>query len=378
MWRLGLKALMLKGKSGRRSLLQAASSGAAFWAFPTIGHGASLTKIDVLNDAAIQVRDPAHCFLAAITRAGGRLVAVGDHGVILHSDDEGVTWRQASVPVSVPLTSVGFFSPSLGWAAGNFGVILNTTDGGDSWHLQLNGFQANQLTMAAAQIAVSQKSTLPGVAFALKRANAFMQGGADKPFLTVLALSAKEILVFGAYRMTMLTTDGGNTWQDWSLHVEDRLSHNLYSAIIVGSNIYVVGETGVAFCSADGGNRFSQLASPSDATLFGVVAAVDGSIVVFGVAGSSFRSIDGGKTWLPTGIDTQDNLTAGRRLDSGAILIASEAGALYLSKDNGTNFTAMANVPPTGIFDFEIAGDGDLILVGNLGVTRLPLAILNG
>ena len=34
--------------------------------------------------------------LLAIARAGSRLVAVGDYGVVVLSDDNGTTWRQAN------------------------------------------------------------------------------------------------------------------------------------------------------------------------------------------------------------------------------------------------------------------------------------------
>ncbi|MCX7168911.1 MAG: glycosyl hydrolase, partial [Proteobacteria bacterium] len=37
--------------------------------------------------------------LAAVARAGNRLVAVGERGIVLLSDDNGVTLRQAKVPV---------------------------------------------------------------------------------------------------------------------------------------------------------------------------------------------------------------------------------------------------------------------------------------
>ncbi|MDP2022176.1 MAG: hypothetical protein Q8L16_14910, partial [Hydrogenophaga sp.] len=37
--------------------------------------------------------------MLAVTRAGSRLVAVGERGTVLLSDDHGQHWRQAAVPV---------------------------------------------------------------------------------------------------------------------------------------------------------------------------------------------------------------------------------------------------------------------------------------
>ncbi len=54
------------------------------------------------------------------TKAGNRLVAVGERGIVLLSDDAGLNWKQVDVPVSVTLTGVQFVSPMKGWAIGHF------------------------------------------------------------------------------------------------------------------------------------------------------------------------------------------------------------------------------------------------------------------
>jgi len=158
-----------------------------------------------LDTPAVPVKVPSGVFFVAITRAGERLVAVGEHGVVICSDDEGATWWQAQVPVTVTLTCVAFATPLLGWAAGHFGVILATTDGGKTWVEQLNGIQVNQLALAAAQAIPPGDTTSPAFALGLKRAEFFVQLGPDKPFLTLVALSSQNIMVFGAYRMAVVT-----------------------------------------------------------------------------------------------------------------------------------------------------------------------------
>src|SRR5687768_9473515 len=48
--------------------------------------------------------------------AGQRLVAVGERGHVMLSDDHGATWRQAkSVPTRVLLTAVFFVDSEYGW-----------------------------------------------------------------------------------------------------------------------------------------------------------------------------------------------------------------------------------------------------------------------
>ncbi len=91
-----------------------------------------------------------HVVLLGIARAGSRHVAVGERGIIVLSDDDGRSWRQAVVPVSVTLTAVTFPTAAQGWAVGHSGAILHSDDGGTHWTKQLDGFRAAQLALAAA------------------------------------------------------------------------------------------------------------------------------------------------------------------------------------------------------------------------------------
>ena len=70
---------------------------------------------------------------------------VGNEGVILHTTDKGETWEQQDSGVSGALLSVHFVAeqPGLpvseGWAVGDGGTIIYTTDGGASWEIQNSG-----------------------------------------------------------------------------------------------------------------------------------------------------------------------------------------------------------------------------------------------
>lgn len=359
-------------RHSRRALL-AAALGAGLSGLPSFARASDLTVADisVLNSPAIQLRSFAQVFLTAIARSGNRMVAVGEHGVIVYSDDGGVSWTQADVPVDLTLTCVAFATPLIGWAGGHYGVILNTQDGGKSWKMQLNGILVNQLALATAQTAQSGPS--PALEFALKRATMFETNGPDKPFLTILPFNPRKIMAFGAYRMVVLSEDGGKTWQDWTLHVYDKLSHDLYDVAAIGSGIYLACETGLVFRSTDGGDTFPQMTPPVDATLFGVIGARDDSVTVYGVAGNCCRSADGGASWNAINLDTQDDLVAARALPSGALLIARITGGLFISRDNGTSYAAVPDFPRLSVSDFEFAPDGALIVVGATGPARLNL-----
>lgn len=325
------------------------------------------TGVRDLDTPAISVKAPGRVTLIAITNAGQRLVAVGEHGVIAYSDDNGKTWAQAKVPVDVTLTAVAFANASNGWAVGHYGVILNTRDGGLTWNLQLNGIEANQLTLAAAQAVSSVANPTPEQVLAIKRANFFVADGPDKPFLSILVNSPQDVTVFGAYRMVFNTTDGGKSWSDWNLHVQDGLSHNLYDAADIGGDIYITSEMGMVFRSTDTGMTFTNVASPGPATLLTVLPTGDGGVFVCGVAGYAFRSEDGGSSWQKVDMHTDSNLTGGVVLKSGEILVASQAGNFYVSTDHAQTFSALPLVEPMALYDVTQDKNGDIVAVGDLG-----------
>jgi photosystem II stability/assembly factor-like uncharacterized protein len=329
------------------------------------------TGILALDESAIAVKAPAKVILVAITRAGDRLVAAGEHGVIIYSDDNGVKWIQAAVPVDATLTAIRFVNPRQGWAVGNSGVILHTDDAGKSWQLQLNGLQADQLTLQAAELAISQHSQSPGVPLALARANHLIAQADPKPFLSLVAFSQQRAIVFGAYRLAMMTNDGGKTWADWSLNIADPLSHHLYGEVVIGNDIYIAGEAGLVFCSKDGGYSFLPVAPAGSATLFGAVATGDGGIIVYGVAGALYRSNNGGMSWAAIDMPSSANFTDAILLSSGAILLTAESGVVYISYDHGDRFVPLPARMPMAIFAAVQAPDGTVVIAGDPGI--LPL-----
>lgn len=76
----------------------------------------------------------------AVAIYGPHVWAVGRPGsVVFHSADHGTTWETFKTGQPLPLYSISFTDEKHGWAAGEMGTILGTTDGGKSWHVQRQG-----------------------------------------------------------------------------------------------------------------------------------------------------------------------------------------------------------------------------------------------
>ncbi|HEV3445057.1 MAG TPA: YCF48-related protein [Gemmataceae bacterium] len=71
---------------------------------------------------------------------GDEIWIVGRPGsAMLHSHDQGRSWEIVRTGQILPLNSVFFRSERHGWAVGELGSILNTTDGGKTWRVQHRG-----------------------------------------------------------------------------------------------------------------------------------------------------------------------------------------------------------------------------------------------
>ncbi len=63
---------------------------------------------DVVNTPAKVTKLASAKPLLAVVKADKRLVAVGQRGHIIYSDNQGESWQQATVPVSSDLTAASF------------------------------------------------------------------------------------------------------------------------------------------------------------------------------------------------------------------------------------------------------------------------------
>ena len=58
---------------------------------------------------------------------------VGDQGLVLYTNDGGISWFDHSISITDTLESITFVDDMNAWVCGQNGVIYHTTDGGDSW-----------------------------------------------------------------------------------------------------------------------------------------------------------------------------------------------------------------------------------------------------
>ena len=277
--------------------------------------------------------------LLAIARAGERLVAVGDRGVILISGD-GHQWQQVASPVHATLTAVSFADAQHGWAVGHDAAILHTADGGATWALQQ------------------------------------FKPGDNKPLLNVLALDAQHAYATGAYGLFLATADGGATWSpvDAPAMLEDGL--HLNTLIRLGNGeLFLAGETGLLGVSKDG-TDWKRLTLPYEGSLFGALPRGDKGALVFGLRGNVYASNDvRGNRWTRIDTQTVQSMFGGALLPSGdaalvgadgEILLISPAGAVKRGRGAGDE-RSLGSGTLSGVLPI----DGELLVVGEAGVSTV-------
>jgi photosystem II stability/assembly factor-like uncharacterized protein len=169
--------------------------------------------------------------------------AVGAFGTLIATSDGGVTWQRQELsweklipsilkesgPLEPNLNAIQFINEKLGWIVGEFGLVLQTRDGGQEWTAQNYGENLPQL------FAVFFRDEQTGWAV-------------------------------GQLGTLMRTVDGGKHWARFVVETD----RNLNGISMDGDRGVIVGD-GVVLVSDDRGLNWRKLASaPEDRWLSGV------------------------------------------------------------------------------------------------------------
>ncbi len=274
--------------------------------------------------------------LLDIVNTGEHLVAVGDRGAVIVSND-GRKWAQVQVPTRSPLTAVTFVDANNGWIVGHDAVILHTTDGGQSWALQ--NFDPSL----------------------------------EKPFLDVLFLDDQRGFAVGAYALFYRTTDGGQSWTEVESPIREDEWH--FNAIVKlgNGNLMIVGESGTLALSTDQGETWNALESPYDSSLFGAVPLGDNGALIYGLRGNMFVTDDvAGGHWTEVKSDSVASMFGATRADDGQIVLVGLNGNVLLGGAEMQNIRVVKSKAGTPLSAAIVFG-GELLAVGESGVQHIGI-----
>jgi photosystem II stability/assembly factor-like uncharacterized protein len=271
-----------------------------------------------------------------------KLVAVGERGHILISNDLGESWEQVVTPTQAMLTAVTFVNEQIGYAVGHQQVILKTTDGGVSWELQHHN---------------PDDLSYPSL-------------------FDVWFRDGSWGLAVGAYGLMLKTTDGGKSWEPADLaELEDPdfgLPH-FYSLAFDGKNnrLYLVGELGFVAASNDFGKTWERLEFPYHGSLFHVSVSSSGSVQAMGLRGHLFRSDDRGESWEQINTGTFASINSMVNIGGSQLAYFAVDGVMLFSNDDGKSVTVTQLTDRSGLMAGVVTGVNQLVVVGEKGIKRI-------
>ncbi len=343
----------MNGQSGKRGFYPIAL---LFLLIFSINKSLATTK-DAMERSSIQSSLGNQSVLLSAAYAGVPLFAVGERGLILRSNNHGKSWQQVPSPVSVTLTGVSFSDKDNGYAIGHSGIIIGTSDGGENWQVKLNGVTlAKQLLTEAINDGNEQT---------ILEMQRLVDDGPDKPFLDLLQLGPKHLLVVGAYGLALETTNAGQTWQSWIGRIDNFFGYHLYAIRKQGDRILIAGEQGFIALSMDNGQTFKTIESPYDGSFFTAELLDKNTIIAAGLRGNAFISHDNGASWDKIIDPMPASITASLIRKNGQLLMSNQAG-MILSLNNNTlvpiyhkplpPLTDLIETPKGHLLAFSISG----------------------
>lgn len=276
----------------------------------------------------------ASSLLLDAVQLGNRVIAVGDRGHVLLSEDPAArAWTQVTAPTRAMLTAITATGDGGLWAVGHDAVILHSADGGENWVLQ----------------------------------NADPE--LETPLLDVWFEAGGHGLAVGAYGLVYETFDAGKTWEQRTIDEDEPHFYSLFET--AGGALILAGEFGTILRSDNRGETWTRLDSPYDGSFFGGVGLSEGTILLFGLRGNLFRSTDSGASWQKIDSGVTASLLSGAERPGDEVVIVGLSGTLLRSGDGTKTFGLSGGLKREALAAVLPLSGGGLLLLGENGASVL-------
>lgn len=259
---------------------------------------------------------------------------------------------QNPLPQGNGLYSVSAVDEGTAWAAGRYGTIIKTSDGGGTWVNQESGTKADYMYDVCAvdadtAWAVGGSYQNRGV---ITRTTDGTNWGlqtppSDRALFAVCALDANIAWAAGSDGTVIKTTDGSNWFSQ-----DSGVNSDIYDISAADTDhVWAVGRrydgTGhpVILRSDNGGSTWSH--QDASVFLYGVAAVDANNAWAVGSGGTILATTDGGETWLPQDSGTTRNLksvvsaggTVAWAFGSGGTILATTDGVSWSPQVSGVS-----------------------------------------
>lgn len=278
-----------------------------------------------LDLARLQIND--------LVRLDDRVIAVGERGTIIVSDDLGESWRETHGDDQLPVTLTGI--SSLGGdmllAVGHDAVLMRSDDAGDTW----------EVTMQDQEL--------------------------GEPLLGAWSADGERIFAYGSFGKFFSSGDRGQSWQERELDIHGEHLNDMAGD---GPRLQImVGEMGLVLRSQDQGANWERIEPFYRGSLFGVAYLGEAVWVTYGMRGHVFVTQDDGENWSQVELPHRLPLYGHAQDASGLVIVGTGGAYVQISRTGELKDTGYLSGLGTLTSAVVLPG-GELFVAGQRGLLQ--------
>jgi photosystem II stability/assembly factor-like uncharacterized protein len=258
--------------------------------------------------------------------------ACGDLGTIIRTTDGGQSWQTKETNTTTPILKVNSFDGQIVITSGFSGLILRSSDGGESWM---------QIT-----------SGVTGDLWGLQMINDTLGWACGKS------------------NSLIKTTDAGLTWT--RIYTPGYTS-DYWWVDFLNENYGFIAANGKVIRTMDGGNNWDIIQAGDNQALYSVdvIDSLDIAAAGYGGLGYTAKNIyssDGGYTWINGQQLTTHEINCIRYVDPDTgYIVMSEIG-MYKTTNQGQNWTGIEGINDIGEFEFQLFSENQVGYAAGTGL----------
>ncbi|MBK7629622.1 MAG: protein kinase [Ignavibacteriales bacterium] len=231
----------------------------------------------------------------SVSYTDNKLIIVGSTGFIGIINYNSNQIKRINSNTAETLFKIYFIDHNIGFIVGSRGLILNTYDGGLTWHATNSYVNENLFSISFAD--------------------------------------SKNGIIVGWNGTILKTTNGGLSWQKQSSKTNTYFKDVLFVNEFLG---FIVGGEGKVLRTENGGEEWYEIDLESNSGLYKISFENNGEGIILSNIGEIFFSNDSGKSWTKKYVGQPLILNDIKQLNSGNFIIACNGGNIYKSKISST------------------------------------------
>ena len=295
------------------------------------------------------------------------IILVGDS--IYKSTDGGMTWNNKTNENFIGLlNSVFFIDSDIGWACGD-GILLKTTDAGETW----SQFPWNFSYFSDVFFTSKDNGWLATFSGIYKTTNGgnLWQIKSQGDYYQIKFVNTNLGWATGYYPNTdnyslVKTTDNGNTWNEKYIFHNNTIGEFSFVSELTGWTI----DNDSLMKTTDGGDSWHAYPLPTSSnSFFEFVDSLNG--IVFGY--SIYKTIDGGLSWLECNSFTHSYYFASSFFNKDIGMLIGRGGTLLKTIDGGSTWEDHLKIVDANLSSIQFINQQTGWIAGYDGLTNRGL-----